>query len=141
MFVSQILALKATGAGDEMDTIAEGTGGVVATTMSNSEDIVGAILQASAAAREVEYRNVQWAGNHTEQQSWSFVRFSRRYRVSVEPIPYLIDPAPFTFLTSPTTRSSVTVVDYASLFTRSPCDAAVFLLPTRRRGECRPINT
>lgn len=54
--VPQILALKAPGSGDEMDTIAEGTGGVVSTTQADSEDIVGAVLQASAACRGVEAR-------------------------------------------------------------------------------------
>ncbi|CAM9655002.1 unnamed protein product [Ectocarpus sp. 13 AM-2016] len=48
----KILALKAGNAGDEMDYIGEGTGGVVETTQADSADIVGAILQASAAAQE-----------------------------------------------------------------------------------------
>ncbi|CAM9939491.1 unnamed protein product, partial [Ectocarpus sp. 4 AP-2014] len=61
----KILALKAPGAGDEMDTIADGTGGVVATTMSDSEDIVDAILEA------IQYSKVaaEWV---CEDSSWTF---------------------------------------------------------------------
>lgn len=45
---AQILALKAGSAGTEMDIIADGTGGVVETTETNSSDIVEKILAASA---------------------------------------------------------------------------------------------
>ncbi|CAM9481372.1 unnamed protein product, partial [Ectocarpus sp. 12 AP-2014] len=44
----KILALKAPGAGSEMDTVALGTGGVVETTTSDSSDIVEKILEARA---------------------------------------------------------------------------------------------
>eukprot|EP00752_Nemacystus_decipiens_P002185 g2080.t1 len=52
----KILALKAPGSGTEMDTIADGTGGVVATTASDSEDIVSAILQ---GLEGVQYSKVE----------------------------------------------------------------------------------
>ena len=42
---SQILALKASGAGTEMDTLANATSGVVKLTSSDSSDIVTEILQ------------------------------------------------------------------------------------------------
>eukprot|EP00903_Cladosiphon_okamuranus_P014568 g13511.t2 len=63
----KILALKAPGAQDEMDTIAEGTGGVVETTAADSEDIVGAILQGLAG---VQYSRVEvdWV---CEDGSWT----------------------------------------------------------------------
>ncbi|CAN0055373.1 unnamed protein product [Ectocarpus sp. 4 AP-2014] len=56
----KILALKAPGAGDEMDTVALGTGGVVETTTSDSSDIVGKILEGIEA---VTYNKVdiEWA--------------------------------------------------------------------------------
>lgn len=41
----QIVALKADGAGTEMDDLAAGTGGSVQTTLTDSSDIVAAILQ------------------------------------------------------------------------------------------------
>lgn len=51
--VVQILALKSPGAGQEMDTIASGTGGVVETTASDSSDIVEKILAASPSKPNV----------------------------------------------------------------------------------------
>ncbi|CAN0094054.1 unnamed protein product, partial [Ectocarpus fasciculatus] len=60
----KILALKASGAGDEMDTIAEGTGGIVETTLSNSEDIVDAGL----AGVQYSKVSVDWV---CEDSSWS----------------------------------------------------------------------
>lgn len=47
----QILALKAPGSDEDMDTVAGGTGGVVETTESDSADIIEAILEASAGPR------------------------------------------------------------------------------------------
>ncbi|CAB1104564.1 unnamed protein product [Ectocarpus sp. CCAP 1310/34] len=56
----KILALKAPGAGEEMDTIATETGGVVETTTSNSSDILEKILVGIEA---VTYNKVdiEWA--------------------------------------------------------------------------------
>ncbi|CAM9263459.1 unnamed protein product [Ectocarpus sp. 13 AM-2016] len=67
----KILALKAPGAGDEMDTVALGTGGVVETTASDSSDIVEKILEGIEA---VTYNKVdiEWACRDSdfELNSW-----------------------------------------------------------------------
>ncbi|CAN0426046.1 unnamed protein product [Ectocarpus sp. 12 AP-2014] len=63
----KILALKAGNAGDEMDYIGEGTGGVVETTQADSADIVGAILQGFAGVQYSKVR-VEWV---CEDSSWS----------------------------------------------------------------------
>ncbi|CBJ30578.1 conserved unknown protein [Ectocarpus siliculosus] len=81
----KILALKAPGASDEMDTVALGTGGVVETTASDSSDIVEKILEGIEA---VTYNKVdiEWACRDSdfELNSWEHTQVPSEGHEDVE---------------------------------------------------------